>query len=43
MTAGVGACKMSKCSHNKDYECIAQSVTVGMQKGQPDCLTYEAF
>ncbi len=40
MTAGVGACKLSDCKHNKDYECSAPSITVGMKKNQADCLTY---
>ena len=42
MTAGVGACKSGDCKFNKDYECVASSITVEMQKGHPDCMTYEA-
>ena len=42
MTAGVGACKLADCKFNQDYECSASSISVGMQKGQPDCMTYEA-
>lgn len=42
MTAGVGACKSGDCKFNKDYECVASSITVKMQKGHPDCMTYEA-
>ena len=42
LTAGVGACKLDDCKFNKDYECFASSITVEMQKGQPDCMTYEA-
>lgn len=42
MTAGVGACKLSDCKFNKDYECSASSITVGMHKGQPDCMTFAA-
>ena len=41
-TAGVGACKLAECKFNKDYECSAASISVGMQEGQPDCITYEA-
>ena len=42
MTAGVGACKSGDCKFNKDYECVASSITVEMQKEHPDCMTYEA-
>jgi hypothetical protein len=42
MTAGVGACKLGECKFNKDYECVASNITVAMQHGQPDCMTYEA-
>jgi hypothetical protein len=42
MTAGVGACKLANCKFNKDYECSAASISVGMQQGQPDCMTFEA-
>jgi hypothetical protein len=43
MTAGVGACKLSDCKFNKDYECSASSIKVAMKQGQPDCMTYEAM
>lgn len=42
LTAGVGACKLDDCKFNKYYECVASSITVEMQKGQPDCMTYKA-
>lgn len=41
MTAGVGACKSYDCKHNKDYECMAPDIMMGMKQNQPDCLTYE--
>ncbi len=41
LTAGVGACKLANCKFNKDYECSASSITVAMQKEQPDCMTYQ--
>jgi len=41
MTAGVGACKTSSCHHNRDFECTASTIQVGMKGSQPDCLTYE--
>ena len=40
-TAGVGACKSYDCRHNKNYECAAPNIRVGMRHDQPDCLTYE--
>jgi hypothetical protein len=41
MIAGVGACKLADCKFNQAYECTASNITVGMQQGQPDCLTFE--
>lgn len=41
MTAGVGACKTSDCRFNKCLECTAEDIQVGMQGGEPDCLTFE--
>jgi hypothetical protein len=40
-TAGVGACKTADCSFNKDFECTASKITVGMKSGEPDCLTFK--
>jgi hypothetical protein len=40
MIAGVGACKTAGCSFNRDYECTASNIQVGMKHNQPDCLTY---
>lgn len=39
-TAGVGACKMTDCKHNDDFECIADSIRVGTSDGSVNCLTY---
>jgi hypothetical protein len=41
VTAGVGACKTEDCSFNKEFECTASDIQVGMKSGQPDCLTYK--
>lgn len=41
-TAGVGACKLGDCKFNQDFECSADSITVGRLGGQADCMTYEA-
>ena len=40
--AGVGACKVSSCRHNNDYECTAEGVSVGFSDGKINCLTYKA-
>jgi hypothetical protein len=39
-TAGVGACKVSACRHNDDYECMAEQITVGRASEDASCLTY---
>ncbi|WP_244432514.1 DUF1540 domain-containing protein [Desulfocurvibacter africanus] len=35
------ACKSFDCSFNRDYECTASSIQVGMKQSQPDCLTFQ--
>ena len=40
--AGVGACKVSQCLHNSDYECTAKDIEVGITKDRVNCLTYHA-
>jgi hypothetical protein len=42
MQAGVGACKVSGCSHNSDLECTAGSIMVGIHNNHPDCMTFAA-
>lgn len=39
-TAGVGACKVSSCAHNRGLECEAPSIHVGYHGDHPDCLTF---
>jgi len=42
-TGGVGACKEGDCRFNRDYECTAKEVDVGIHAGEhdcADCLTY---
>lgn len=39
--AGVGACKVSACLHNQNYECMAQDILVGMSGNLVECLTFE--
>ena len=41
ITAGVGACKISDCSFNKELECSAEKIRVGFEDGEADCLTFE--
>lgn len=38
--AGIGACKTSNCKHNEDFECIADSVQVGMIMDEANCMTF---
>lgn len=38
--AGVGACKMSDCSYNEDFECVAKEIMVGFKMERANCLTY---
>lgn len=38
--AGVGACKVSGCQHNDDFECMAELVAVGRAREQANCLTF---
>lgn len=37
--AGVGACKVTQCQHNRDFACLAASVSVEMVGGRPQCST----
>ena len=39
-TSGVGACKVSDCRFNEDYECMADEVTLAYSKNQAHCQTY---
>jgi len=38
--AGVGACKVSVCDFNDDYECMADSITVDMAGDKINCMTF---
>jgi hypothetical protein len=38
--AGVGACKVSECKFNDDFECIADEISVGINEGSAHCLTF---
>ncbi len=40
--AGVGACKVSGCSHNEDFEYMADRITVGFMGSTINCMTYSA-
>ncbi len=40
-TAGVGACKVSGCMHNVDFECQAESIAVGLSDGRAMCKTFK--
>lgn len=38
--AGVGACKVDGCSHNNDFECAADSISVSQEGSKVMCMTY---
>jgi len=38
--AGVGACKVSGCKFNTDYECMADEITVDTSSRKARCATY---
>lgn len=38
--AGVGACKMSGCLHNRELECSAGRVLIGKLEARVRCITY---
>ncbi len=39
--AGVGACKVQDCTHNKMLECTAKSVSIKLHAQHADCATYK--
>ncbi|BAU47477.1 hypothetical protein SVA_0898 [Sulfurifustis variabilis] len=39
-SAGVGACKVTGCTHNDDYECTAPEIKVGHVGRDINCLTF---
>lgn len=40
--AGVGACKVDACRYNQDFECTAETISVGHRRDMVNCLTYAA-
>ncbi len=38
--AGVGACKMVECKHNRDFMCEADWVRVEVHERQPVCASF---
>ncbi len=40
-SAGVGACKVSVCKYNGDFECQAGNVTLDRCGDHADCTTFE--
>jgi hypothetical protein len=38
--AGVGACKVTGCTHNDDFECMAEHINVGYRGSSVHCLTF---
>lgn len=39
--AGVGACKMHMCLHNRDLVCAAETIKVRLKEGNPICQTHK--
>lgn len=39
-SAGVGACKVSACRFNEEFECAADGIHVGYNDDGVNCLTY---
>lgn len=42
-TAGVGACKVTTCRHNKEFECSAPDIRIGDLMNQGNCLTFSGL
>ena len=42
VSAQVGACKRSDCTHNTNLECHAPAISVGSGADLADCLTFSA-
>ncbi len=40
--AGVGACKVSGCSHNNHLECECSEISVGYRGEEIDCMNFES-
>ena len=40
-SAGVGACKITACRYNDDYECMTDRIAVGHAGAAVSCLTYQ--
>ena len=39
-TAGVGACKVTACRFNRNFDCGADSIAIGKASGKIQCLNY---
>lgn len=40
--AGIGACKVSICKHNTDFQCSAESIRVDSRGAAAACVTFSA-
>lgn len=38
--AGIGACKATSCKFNSDFECVTESIRVGMVNNEANCMTF---
>lgn len=43
MAAGVGACKEDCCEFNKQLECNAPGINVGLHSSHADCMTFKSI
>lgn len=43
MTAGVGACKVMSCMHNKSLECTAEMVNMKFHMNHCECDTFKSM
>jgi hypothetical protein len=39
-SGGVGACKVSRCRHNRELECTAELIRIGRPHTRAECLTF---
>ncbi len=42
VVAGVGACKVTGCRHNTDFECMADNIDVAILEKVANCMTFSA-
>jgi hypothetical protein len=38
--AGIGACKATSCKFNDDFECMTETIRIGMVMNEANCMTF---